>query len=87
MNALSGLVWPLSADRRSDLSAGDKSHANQLIAGPVEAGTGFALIPMPGRTRPRLPHQENTMKFELPMIAAFLVTSMLLCGYTLALMA
>jgi len=27
------------------------------------------------------------MKFELPMLAAFLVTSMLLCGYTLALMA
>lgn len=31
--------------------------------------------------------KENAMKFELPMLAAFLVTSMLLCGYTLALMA
>ncbi|MDF4004856.1 hypothetical protein P3W33_15755 [Luteibacter sp. PPL552] len=33
------------------------------------------------------PFQEYAMKFELPMIAAFLIASMLLCGYTLAMMA
>lgn len=86
MRPLSGMARPLSADRRRDLTAGDKSHAKQLIAGPAGAGTGFALIPMPGRSAPPA-LKENAMKFELPMIAAFFVTSMLLCGYTLALMA
>ncbi len=51
----------------------------------LKAGTAFALLVMPSRVASNpAPDEENAMKYELLMLRSLLVTSMLICGLTLA---